>query len=190
MGDTAGNKIFMLFYFIHLNGWLIFIAVIILLFLYRRFRARRWKYILKASIKYHKFYLTDISNDPSIDRNSRDLAHSLLWGITKQLPLDIKEGKGGVALYNSLSGKKTSLNTCGTVFYECAKNHKTMDPTVFSLTNTLISTIYRIFILESHLSVFGLLYYDINLLYNYAINSVRGSGRLYLDLTKKITKNN
>jgi len=179
-----------LFYYIKIFPYLqtfgVYSGILILLLVYRKFRTNQWRKILKQSIEYHKFHLVSISKDPSVNQNSRDLAQSMLWGVTKQLPIDIKGG-GWRALINSFSGKKTSLNTCGTVFYECARDPVSMDVIIFKLNNTLLSTIYRIFILESGLSILGLLYNDITLLFYLITKSESGTGRFYLNMKREIS---
>ena len=161
-------------------------VILILILFYRMLRIKQWRRILKESIEYHKFHLESISRDPSANSHSRQMAHSLLWGVTKQLPLDLKDGKGGRALLHSFQGRKTSLNTCGTVFYECAKNHHVMDVTIFKLNDTLLSTIVRIFILESFFSAFGLIYFDLNLVMRLSAGSERGMGGFYLKMKNEI----
>lgn len=81
-------------------------AILTIIFFYKRTGTRRWRRIHKESIEYHKFHLSSITKDSSIKQNSRELAGSMLWVITKQLSFDINEGKGGHAILNSLSGKK------------------------------------------------------------------------------------
>lgn len=161
-------------------------AIVIILMVYRKFRTVKWRSILNESLEYHKFHLTSISKDPQVKQGSREMAHSLMWGITKQLPLDIKDGRGGRALVNSFRGSKTSLNTCGTVFYECAKNRRVMDETIFKLNNTLTSSLVRIFMLESPLSIFGLLYNDINLLTYMLFKADSGIGRFYYNMNRNL----
>jgi len=173
-----------------LSWWGVCAVIPMLLLFYWKVRVKQWRAVLKEAVEYHKFHLVSISRDPSVSQTGRELAHSLLWGVTKQLPLDLKDGKGGLALVNSFKGRKTSLNTCGTVFYECAKNHRVMDITIFKLTSTLISTICRIFILESSISVFGLIYNDINLLIFLLTGSEKGMGRFYREMKKEINRKN
>ncbi len=157
-------------------------AAAAVLLLYGKFRKRLWRRILKESVDYHKYHLSSISRDPSGSSSSRLQAHSLLWGVTKQLPMDLKDGRGGLALIHSFQGRKTSLNTCGTVFYECVKNHAVMDETIFRLNDTLLSTIIRIFILESPFSILGLLYYDVNMLVSFLSHSERSIGGFYIKM--------
>lgn len=159
-----------------------------LLLLYRSLRIRQWRRILKESVEYHRYHLSSISGDPSAGQASREMAQSMLWSVNRQLPLDMKDGNGMRALINSFRGRKTSLNTCGTVFYECVKNHRVMDQEIFKLANTLISTLCRIFILESSASVIGLLYNDINLAVYLFTGSGSGTGRFYYNMKKEINR--
>ncbi len=161
------------------------VLIIIFLLIYKNFRIHSWRRILKESIEYHKLHLFSLNKDSSLKQNSRELAQSLLWGITKQLPLDLKDGKGARALLNSFSGNKTSLNTCGTVFYECAKNHKSTDITICRLNNTLISTLYRIFIIESSFSIIGLIYFDFKLFTSFLIKTRSNTGSFFLEMKRR-----
>ncbi len=170
-----------------LRGWVVCAVILVLLLIYKKFRIIKWKTILQASIEYHKFHLSSITMDSTVNQTSRDLAHSMLWGVTKQLPLDIKDGKGGRALFNSYLGMKTSLFTSSRVFYECINNYKNMDVTIFKLSNTLISTICRIFILDSFFSILGLLYCDITLLIYTISGYDLGMGRFYFNMKREIS---
>ena len=123
--------------------------------------------------------------DSAVSEKSRELSHALFWSITKQLPLDLESGKGGKALWRSFFGDKTSLNTCGTVFYQCANNFRNTDPVIIKLNDTLMSTIYRIYLLESYASILAILYMDLALLINKIIRPKAGPGRLYLELMKE-----
>lgn len=168
-------------------GFGIFAVILVLLMIYKKIRIGLWRKILKNSIEYHKFHLSSINMDSNVNQSSRDLAHSMLWGVTKQLPLDIKDGKGGRALFNSYLGMKTSLFTSSRVFYECINNYKNMDVTIFKLSNTLISTICRIFILDSFFSILGLLYCDITLLIYTISGYDLGMGRFYFNMKREIS---
>ena len=167
-------------------GFGIFAVILVLLLVYKKIRIGLWGKILKNSIEYHKFHLSSINMDSSVNQSSRDMAHSMLWGVTKQLPLDIKDGKGGRALFNSYLGMKTSLFTCSMVFYECINNYKNMDVTIFKLSNTLISTICRIFIFNSFFSIIGILYSDITMLIYSITGYDIGMGRFYLNMKREI----
>lgn len=171
-------------------GWVQLAVAVPVLLVYRRLRINRWREILKSSLEYHKFHLYSLSRGNSNDSKSRELAQSLLWGITKQLPEEIKNGRGGIALLNSMAGNKTSINTCGTVFYECAKNHHAIDPIIYKLNITLISTLYRIFILESPFSVIGIIHNDLLLVIHFLKRTESGSGRLFLDLNRDLHRKN
>ncbi len=167
-------------------GFGIFAVILVLLMIYKKIRIGLWRKILKNSIEYHKFHLSSINMDSNVNQSSRDLAHSMLWGVTKQLPLDIKDGKGGRALFNSYLGMKTSLFTCSMVFYECINNYKNMDVTIFKLSNTLISTICRIFIFNSFFSIIGLIYCDITMFIYFITEYDIGMGRFYLNMKREI----
>ncbi len=169
-------------------GWVQLAVAVPVLLVYRRLRINRWRDILKSSIEYHKYHLYSLSRGSSNDSKSRELAQSLLWCVTKQLPDELKNGRGGAALLNSMAGNKTSINTCGTVFYECAKNYQTIEPVIYKLNITLISTLYRIFIIESPLSVIGILHNDLLLIIHFLKRTNSGSGRLYLDLNSDLCK--
>ncbi len=117
-----------------------------------------------------------------MNEKNRELSQALLWAATKQLQLDIKSGKGGRALWRSFLGDKTALNTCGTVYYECAKNYRFIDSIVLKLADTLISTFYRIYLLESYLSIIAVIYMDFVLFISMITRPKSGSGRLYLEM--------
>jgi hypothetical protein len=165
---------------------LIFCLVIIIAFvLYRKLRISRWRKILRNSIEYHKFHLSSLMKDSTVSEKSRELSQALFWSITKQLPVDLESGRGGKALWRSFWGDKTSLNTCGTVFYQCAKNFRNTDAIIIKLNDTLMSTIYRIYMLESYASIPTILYMDLTLLMNQIIKPKAGPGRLYLEMMKE-----
>lgn len=157
-------------------------AFIFTLVIYRKLRLGRWRKILKRSVDYHKFHLSSISKDPSMDEKTRELAQALLWGVTKQLPLDLESGMGGKALLRSFMGDKTALNTCGTVYYQCARNIRYIDKIILKLNDTLLSTFYRIYMLESVLSYIAVIYMDLTLLYYIITRPQGGTGRLYLEM--------
>jgi hypothetical protein len=123
--------------------------------------------------------------DSTVSEKSRELSQALFWSITKQLPAELESGKGGKALWGSLIGDKTSLNTCGTVFYQCARNFRNTDDIIIKLNDTLMSTIYRIYLLESYVSIPAILYMDFMLLINQIIKPNGGPGRLYRELRKE-----
>lgn len=162
--------------------WGVYAALIIFLLLYRKLRLGRWRKILKRSVEYHKFHLAAVSKDPAMNEKSRELAQALLWGVTKQLPLDLEKGRGGKALWRSFIGDKTSLNTCGTVYYQCARNFRFIDKIILKLNDTLISTFYRIYLLESYLSIIAILYMDFTLMIYMITRPESGTGRLYLEM--------
>jgi hypothetical protein len=161
------------------SGYAVFIFTLVV---YRKLRLGRWRKILKRSVDYHKFHLSSISKDSSIDEKTRELAQALLWGVTKQLPLDLENGRGGRALLRSFLGDKTALNTCGTVYYQCARNIRYIDKIIIKLNDTLLSTFYRIYMLESVLSYIAVIYMDLTLLYYLIIKPQSGTGRLYLEM--------
>ncbi|MCL1833759.1 MAG: hypothetical protein FWG49_04575, partial [Leptospirales bacterium] len=162
-----------------------YIAAILLLLLYRKLRISRWRNILRNSIEYHKFHLSSLMKDSAVSEKSRELSQALFWAITKQLPAELESGRGGAALWKSLFGDKTALNTCGTVFYQCARNFRNTDGIIIKLNDTLMSTIYRIYLLESYASIPAILYMDFMLLINRIIKPEGGPGRLYLELRKE-----
>jgi len=162
--------------------WSGYAAFLLTLVIYQKLRLGRWRKILKRSVDYHKFHLSSISKDPSVDEKTRELAQALLWGVTKQLPLDLDNGKGGKALWRSFIGDKTALNTCGTVYYQCAKNFRYIDKTIVKLNDTLLSTFYRIYLLESYLSYIAIFYMDFSLLFYILTKPQSGTGRLYLEM--------
>jgi hypothetical protein len=162
--------------------WSGYAALILTLAIYRKLRLGRWRKILKRSVDYHKFHLSSISKDPSMDEKTRELAQALFWGVTKQLPLDLEKGKGGKALLRSFMGDKTALNTCGTVYYQCARNIRYIDKIIIKLNDTLLSTFYRIYMLESVLSYVAVIYMDLTLLYYLISRPQSGTGRLYLEM--------
>jgi len=168
----------------YLNDLLFYLVIIIILILYHRLRITKWRKILRNSIEYHKFHLSSLTKDSTVSEKSRELSQALLWSITKQLPLDLESGKGGKALWRSFLGDKTSLNTCGTVFYQCAKNFSNTDSIIIKLNDTLMSTIYRIYLIESYVSIPAILFMDFIFIINQIIKPKTGPGRLYRELAK------
>jgi hypothetical protein len=171
--------------FPYLNNIFIYLVIIILFILYRKLRISKWRKVLRNSIEYHKFHLSSLAKDSTVSEKSRELSQALLWSVTKQLPLDLESGKGGKALWRSFWGDKTSLNTCGTVFYQCARNFRNTDSIIIKLNDTLMSTIYRIYLLESYFSIPTILYMDFMSLVNRIIKPKSGPGRLYLEMMKE-----
>jgi len=171
-----------------LPGWSVYPVVIILLLIYRKLRFGRWKAILQESIDYHKFHLLSINKAPSTDDKSRELAQALFWAATKQLAADFTGAKGGRLLLRSFYGEKTALNTCYTVYYECAGNYSYIDKNIIRLNETLISTIYRIYLIESWLSFLNILYSDIVLFFCRILKPEKGAWRLYLEISLNSNK--
>ncbi len=175
-----------IFYYLKTNprasDWGFYTAVIFTLLIYRKLRLGRWRRILKRSVEYHIFHLSSVSKDPAVDEKSRELAQALFWGVTKLLPLDIEGGRGGKALMRSFLGDKTALNTCGTVYYQCARNYRYIDRIIIKLNDTLVSTFYRIYLLESYLSIIAILYMDFTLLVYMITRPESGTGRLFLEM--------
>jgi len=169
----------------YLNTLIFCLVIIIILFLYRKLRISKWRKVLRNSIEYHKFHLVSLTKDSTVSEKSRELSQALFWSITKQLPVDLKSGSGGKALLRSFFGDKTSLNTCGTVFYQCANNFRNTDSIIIKLNDTLMSTIYRIYMLESYFSIPAILYMDLTFLISKIVKPKSGPGRLYLEMTKE-----
>ncbi len=157
-----------------------------LMFLYSFLRGGIWRRILACSLDYHKFHLSMIMNDSAVDTKNRELAQAMIWAITRQLPDDVKNSRGGKALLRSFMGDKTALNTCGSIFYDIARNYRYIDQRIVKLNNTLLGTFYRIFFLESFLSGVSALYMDIFLLKSFIFQPGEGSPRLYLEMFKEI----
>jgi len=165
--------------------WGGYIAVIVILLAYRKLRLGRWRTMLKNSVEYHKFHLASVSKDPTMNEKTRELAQALFWAVSRQLNDDIAGGKGGTALWRSFAGEKTALNTCSTVYYQCARNYMYIDECIMKLNGTLLSTFYRIYLLESYFSIASILYMDINLLVCMITRPAGGTGRLYLEMRGK-----
>jgi len=157
-----------------------------LMFIYSLIRGGVWRRILASSLDYHKFHLNMIMNDSAVDTKNRELAQAMIWAITRQLPDDIKKMGGGKALLRSFMGEKTALNTCGSIFYDIARNYRYIDQRIVKLNNTLLGTFYRIFFLESFLSGVSALYMDIFLLKSFIFKPLEGSPKLYLEMFKEL----
>jgi len=158
----------------------------VLVYIYSLIRGGAWRRILASSLDYHKFHLNMILNDSSAEAKNRELAQAMIWAITRQLPDDIKKRGGGKALLRSFMGDKTALNTCGSIFYDIARNYRYIDKRIIKLNNTLLGTVYRIFFLESFLSGAAALYMDLFLLKSFILKPVEGAPKLYLELFKDL----
>ena len=166
------------------------IIVIVCVFLFSKIytilRAGRWRKILSSSLDYHRFHLEMIMNDPSVDVKNKELAQAMVWAITRQMSDDLKKSGGGAVLFRSLSGEKTALNTCGTVFYDIARNFKYIDERLVRLNTTLTATFYRIFFVESFVSGIALLFMDISMLKSIVFKPADGSARLYYEMRREL----
>lgn len=173
-----------------LQDLLFWSAVVLVLVLYRLLRKKRWQKILGASLDYHRFHLGMLSGNRDTDEKCRSLYQAMLWAVSRQLADDLKRtgGKGGMVLLMSFAGNKTCINTCGTVFYESAKNYNFIDASVMRLNDTLISTLYRILLIESILAPFALIYMDMRLLASLVTKPDSGTGRLYREMLADIKK--
>lgn len=180
--DLLENALYYLINIPVIKEWWRYAVFVLFLVLYRKLRLGRWRKILKRSVDYHRFHLSSIAKDSSADEKTRELAQALLWGVTKLLPLDLEKGKGGKALWRSFLGDKTALNTCGTVYYQCARNIRYIDKTILRLNDTLLSTFYRIYLLESNMSYISIFYMDFSLLFSMITKPQSGTGRLYLEM--------
>ena len=167
-----------------LQDLLFWCGLILILLLYRLLRKKRWQRVLSASLNYHRYHLTMLAGDRMTDEKNRSLYQAMLWAINKQLPDDLNRsgGKGGLVLLRSLAGDKTCINTCGTVFYESARNYSFIESNVIKLNGTLVSTLYRIVLLESMLAPFALIYMDLRLLAAFITKPGSGTGRLYKEM--------
>ncbi|MFA5517910.1 MAG: hypothetical protein WDA74_01510 [Spirochaetota bacterium] len=169
------------------------IIVIIFIFVFSRIygiiRAGRWRKILSSALDYHRFHLEMIMNDPSADIKNKELAQAMVWAITRQMPDDLKDKGGGAALFRSLLGQKTALNTCGTIFYDIAKNFKFIDKRILKLNTTLTSTFYRVYFIESFASGVALLFMDIFMLKSIVLKPSDGSARLYYEMRRELKSN-
>jgi hypothetical protein len=163
--------------------WVVFFA---LLYFYGRLRKAWWRKILGASLDYHKFHLAAMQSDKGIDEKTREFSVALLWAINKQLPSDLSNGGGG-ALWRSFLGQKTALNTCGSIFYEASRYARFIDLKIFKLNDTLLSTFYRIFFLESVFFPAAILLMDIFFLISLIRKPDSGASRLYIEMKKDIS---
>lgn len=154
--------------------------------IYSLIRGGTWRRILASSLDYHKFHLNMILNDSSADAKNRELAQAMIWAITRQLPDDIKNRGGGKALLRSFMGDKTALNTCGSIFYDIARNYRYIDQRIVKLNNTLLGSFYRIFFLESFLSGAAALYMDLFLVKSFIFKPEEGAPKLYLEMFKDL----
>jgi len=164
-------------------GWA---AFCLLLYIYGSFRKEWWRKILGASLDYHKFHLAAMQYDKIIDEKTREFSVALLWAINKQLPSDISNG-GGAALWSSFLGQKTALNTCGTIFYEASRYSRFIDLKIVKLNDTLLSTFYRIFFVESVFYPFAILFMDLFFLLSLIKKPEGGAARLYIEMKKEIS---
>jgi len=166
---------------------LCWLAFILLLNIYGKFRKKWWRRIFAASLDYHKFHLMTLQSDKNIDEKTREFSTALLWAINKQLPLDLKGG-GGRALLGSFVGEKTSLNTCGTVFYEASRHFRFIDIRIVKLNDTLLSTFYRIFFTESFIYPLAIFFMDIFFLLSLLKKPRQGASRLYIEMQKELSE--
>lgn len=164
--------------------WTVFI---LLLYFYSRLRKGWWRRILGASLDYHKFHLAALQSDKNIDEKTREFSMALLWAINKQLPSDLTNG-GGKALWSSFLGLKTSLNTCGSIFYESSRFIRFIDQRIVKLNDTLLSTFYRIMFLESIISPLAIVFMDIFFLLSLLKKPDRGAARLYIEMKREISE--
>lgn len=173
-----------------LQDMLFWLTVILFLLLYRLLRKNRWQKVLGASLDYHRYHLGMLTGSRERDEKCRSLYQAMLWAVNKQLPDDLKRagGRGGMVLFMSFAGNKTCVNTCGTVFYECAKNYGLIESSVMKLNDTLLSTFYRILLLESIMAPVALIYMDLRLLVSFITKPGSGTGRLYREMFADIKK--
>jgi len=127
-----------------------------------------------------------IINESAVDVKNKELIQAMIWAVTRQIPEDLKNSRGGAALFRSLSGEKTALNTCGAVFYDIARNFRFIDERIVKLNTTLTSTFYRIYSLESFFSGFALLYMDLLMFKSFIFKPAEGSARLYLEMRREL----
>jgi len=163
--------------------WIVFV---ILLYIYGKIRKGWWRRILGASLDYHKFHLAAMQGDRGIDEKTREFSVALQWAINKQLQTDLSHG-GGRALWNSFLGQKTALNTCGTIFYEASRYARFIDLKIFKLNDTLLSTFYRIYFVESVFSPLAILFMDMFFLISLIKKPSGGAARLYIEMKKDLS---
>jgi len=170
---------------------LVFLLIFLFLLLYRFLRADRWRSILGRSLDYHRFHLSMLLGDRGNDEKTRELAQALLWAVNKQLKDDLarSRSRGGSVLWSSFIGEKTCVNTCGTVFYESARNYSSVNRVIVKLNDTLLSTFYRILLVESLLSPFALIFMDMRLIISLIARPSSGTGRLYREMLSELREN-
>lgn len=168
---------------------IVIVSVFIFSKIYTLLRAGRWRKILSSSLDYHRFHLEMIMNDSAVDVKNKELAQAMVWAITRQMSDDLKKSGGGAALFRSFSGEKTALNTCGTVFYDIARNFKFIDKRVVKLNSTLTATFYRIYFVESLFSGVALFFMDISMLKSIILKPADGSARLYYEMRRELKNN-
>lgn len=164
------------------------ISVFVFSKIYSIIRVGRWRKILLSALEYHRSHLEMIMSDPSVDVKNKELAQAMVWAITRQMPDDLKNKGGGAALFRSFSGQKTALNTCGTIFYDIARNFRFIDKRIIKLNSTLTSTFYRVFFIESFVSGIALLFMDIFMLRSIVLKPAGGSARLYYEMRRELKK--
>lgn len=155
--------------------------------LYVRLRRRRWNAWLQEAVQYHRFHLTMMLNEKSLNDESRDIARTMMNIIDRQFAFDRKNGLGLRGLWMARSGKKSTLNSLDEMFVTLYRDRffgviKNFDGRIERLYTTLVSTIYRLYFLNSLIALPAIVYMDSVMLIAMTGIIQRGAPRLYLDI--------
>lgn len=159
--------------------YVIYILIVFILYFYSKNAKKRWLKILEGSLNYHRYHFNIIRNDSSINGKNKETASALIWAINRQFVEDKKEGLGLKGVWRSFLGHKTSIQITSEVFYRTALQRWDLDIKILKLARTLSSTFYRLFLINSIISLIVVLFMDLMFLISLLFGRKSGPEGLY-----------
>jgi hypothetical protein len=162
-------------------------SAMFLVYLYYEKRAPRWRSIINRAAEYHRFHLVNIRNENGINEPSRDLAYAMLMITDRQFRDDMKGSPGLYGVVRAHLGEKSTLSSLNEVFMKLYRDraflgNSDIDERLERLFFTMISMVYRFYMMTSICAIPALMYMDIVLALTIIHWDNRGSSRLFRDL--------
>ncbi len=129
-------------------------------------------------------------DEHGVDGDSREVARLLLAVLDRQFSLELKASTGLRALVSSRRGPKSALNSMDQLFMKLFRDQAfgrkgSLDPRLYRLYWTLLSTMHRCYMLRSMLFPMALFFMDASLVLSICGLNRSGLARMYVDIALK-----